>query len=340
MGVTNALGPATSSNSYCYMQMKSTNIVFGVKDGGTFVINHGVDPTTGVAGSVSFTTSDTETTVSNNLNVSGTSRINNISTNANTILLGNTNQDGASTVQNSHSWVELKTEKLAMAGPYVEIRHSSTATGAAGTTGILVQAAATTIKNNLIVDGTATINTDFTVTNLFEVRTAATAIKNNLIVDGTAAIDDEMTVTNRLVVDQIKTNTAQNIGSNGSNDATINVDDGILLLDGGTGRGYTNANGVLQVNARNADKLVDCAAFRSQNDNNNILNFCRESNGTVRGRVDGNGANSVSYRTSSDRRLKENIVTMDSCWDLVKELKPRCYNWIDKDHALKLIFDF
>ena len=74
-------------------------------------------------------------------------------------------------------------------------------------------------------------------------------------------------------------------------------------------------------------KLWRCFSFTI--DNNNILNFTRNSNGGIRGRVDGDGANNVKYRTSSDRRLKENVVDMSSCWDLVKELKPRSYNWIE-----------
>jgi hypothetical protein len=58
----------------------------------------------------------------------------------------------------------------------------------------------------------------------------------------------------------------------------------------------------------------------------------------LRGRVDGNNGSSISYRTSSDVRLKENIVDLDSCWELLKTAQPRKYNWIEgKEEAVGFI---
>ena len=290
MGVTNALGAATTSNSYCYMQMKSVNISFGVKDGGTFKINHGVDPDTGAAGSPVLTTSETDTTISNNLNVGGTSRIDNISSNSSDIVIGRTNQTGSATASNSYSWAEFKTSKLALAGPYVELRHSST-TSSTGTIGIEVKSTATTIKNNLIADGSATIDDELTA--------------KSLITSGT-----------------------NSISGTGNTGTSLNIANGCALFQGGTGNGLTTKNGVLQIRSRQASKLQDGASFHPSNNGNNVINFCNE-NGSTRGRVDGTGGSSISYRTSSDRRLKENVVDMNSCWDLIKELKPKNYNWIE-----------
>ena len=47
------------------------------------------------------------------------------------------------------------------------------------------------------------------------------------------------------------------------------------------------------------------------------------------GQIQANGANNVRYDTSSDRRLKTNIVDMRSMVNKIMELKPREYNWIE-----------
>ena len=135
------------------------------------------------------------------------------------------------------------------------------------------------------------------------------------------------TIANLLDVDNIHVTAAKNIASGGSLDAALFVENGMLLLDSGTGDGYTSQNGTLQVNSRNSGKLKDGASFRPYSNTNHIINFCNVDN-ALRGRIDGDDSTSVSYRTSSDRRLKENVVDMDSCWDLVKDLKPKNYNWI------------
>ena len=127
---------------------------------------------------------------------------------------------------------------------------------------------------------------------------------------------------------QIKTNTTQNFTTDGSEDATLHVDDGCCLLYSGTGNGYTGSNGVLQVNCRSSGKLQDGASFRASNNSNNVIIFLNEDN-TLRGRVDGTGSSSMRYRTSSDRRLKENVTNMDSCWELLKQLNPKNCNWIE-----------
>ena len=304
LGITNATAPATTSNSYSYVRLKSTQMKLASI--GTISMACGFDPDdpSNTSAVTTFSTTPTLTTISpdltvsqdltvsrdltvtrnltvsqdltvtQDLTVSGTTHLDNISTNASTILIGNTNQNGASTPQNSYSWLEIQAAKAALAGPYLELRHSSTATGSSGTIGIKVASDFTTIFNKTLID-----------------------------VLGTTS-------------------------GNGNSNAALNVEKGILLLDAGSGDGYTSQNGVLQVNSRDSNKLKDGASFRPYNNNNHIINFCSEGGG-LRGRIDGNNGSSISYRTSSDRRLKENVVDMDSCWDLVKELKPKSYNWIE-----------
>ena len=280
LGITNATAEATTSNSYSYIRLKSTNMKLASIGAISMACGFDPDDPDNTSAVTTFSTNTTGTTISTDLSliqdltVSGTTHLNNISTNASTILIGNTAQTGASTPQNSYSWLELQTAKAALAAPYLELRHSSNSTGGTGTIGIKVASDFTTIFNKTLID-----------------------------VLGTTS-------------------------GNGNSNAALNIEKGILLLDAGSGDGYTSQNGVLQVNSRDSNKLKDGASFRPYNNNNHIINFCSEGGG-LRGRIDGNNGSSISYRTSSDRRLKENVVDMDSCWDLVKDLKPKTYNWIE-----------
>ena len=152
----------------------------------------------------------------------------------------------------------------------------------------------------------------------------------NFLIGGGKTFQDtsKFQVTGTSTASQIKTTATNTITGNGDSNCSLVVADGILLCDGGSGNGTTNANGVLQVNARGSGKLVDCAAFRAQNNGNNIINFCN-LNGNVRGRVDGDGSSNVRYRTSSDRRLKENVEDLSSCWEVVKNLSAKRFDWIE-----------
>ncbi len=128
-------------------------------------------------------------------------------------------------------------------------------------------------------------------------------------------------------VKNLKTTSVKDTTTDGSEDTALNVNLGCCLLNGSSGLGLTSAAGVLQVNSANVGKCVDGASFRPFANGNNVINFLNTANST-RGRVDGTGSNSIRYRTSSDRRLKENVTNMESCWEMVKELQPKKYNWI------------
>jgi hypothetical protein len=58
----------------------------------------------------------------------------------------------------------------------------------------------------------------------------------------------------------------------------------------------------------------------------NFCNFAR-SDTTVIGSIQQNGASNVSYVTSSDYRLKENIEPMTGALEKVAQLKPVTYKW-------------
>ena len=56
---------------------------------------------------------------------------------------------------------------------------------------------------------------------------------------------------------------------------------------------------------------MDAISCRAVVENNHIINFMSTSN-VNRGKIRGNGASAVAYETTSDRRLKEYVVEMNS----------------------------
>ena len=167
------------------------------------------------------------------------------------------------------------------------------------------------------VGGTAFFDEDVTFAdNVSFAGTITSTITGNLDIDA------------KITTDQVLVDTAQSISTNGSQDTALNVSKGLLLMDSETGFGVTNGNGVIQINCRNSGKLSEGICMRASSNNNNCINF-RNTNNSARGRIDGNGSSNVVYRTSSDARLKENVDDMDSCWDLVKNARPRKFRWIE-----------
>ena len=93
---------------------------------------------------------------------------------------------------------------------------------------------------------------------------------------------------------------------------------------GGGGTSITAPNpGII---ANNAGKLL--LGKNNSNDDSSFLDFRR--NGTVIGRVLQNGTTGVTYETSSDYRLKENVVTSWDATTRLKQLKPSRFNFISE----------
>jgi len=172
-----------------------------------------------------------------------------------------------------------------------------------------------------------------TFQDTYGVRVGGTAYFNDAVtfassVTLTQPITTDVEINAYLSANQLLVDTQQNISTNGSNDASVRIKEGILLCDAGTGSGYTSGNGVIQINCRASNKLQEGICMRASNNNNNCINF-RSTSDSARGRIDGDGGSNVKYRTSSDVRLKENIEDMDSCWELLKTAQPRKFRWIE-----------
>jgi hypothetical protein len=89
---------------------------------------------------------------------------------------------------------------------------------------------------------------------------------------------------------------------------------------------FTGVNGILRVKATVGTNSIDGAIFIPYSDTNNIINFVNTA-GTIRGSINGTSSTTVSYNTSSDRRLKKNIEPMPSQLENIKKLNARAFTW-------------
>jgi hypothetical protein len=104
------------------------------------------------------------------------------------------------------------------------------------------------------------------------------------------------------------------------------------LLVGQTASGFTNANSVsIQSTAANTGNVV-VNHVSGASSGNAYASF--GYNGTGIGSITQNGTTAVAYNTSSDVRLKKNIVDAPSAVEKVKALQVRSFDWkADDSHV-------
>ena len=101
--------------------------------------------------------------------------------------------------------------------------------------------------------------------------------------------------------------------------------------------GHNNNNGGFHVEDASQGTSMFCsrkdntAAYFNRNNNGGLVSFRR--GGNERGQVVMN-TNSVSYNTTSDYRLKENVVVLDNAINRVKQLLPKRFNFIGDSEVL------
>ena len=120
----------------------------------------------------------------------------------------------------------------------------------------------------------------------------------------------------------------------------LRVDGNGVYMTGGTDRRFriggdtglaTTTASILYVRAQEyANTAIDCITCHSRYDSNHIIEF-RNNAGGFQGKIRGGGDSSVVYDTSSDRRLKKNIVQMEPMLEKIMSLKPCDYQWISDD---------
>jgi len=111
------------------------------------------------------------------------------------------------------------------------------------------------------------------------------------------------------------------MGSGSSGFAVYSND---TYIQGPIAVGATNKNAI--ANFIGTSVFPTQIACRPYSDSGSIQDFYSTA-GSVRGAIQGSSGSSISYATSSDRRLKNNIEPLDPMLDKVMSLKPSKYIW-------------
>ena len=88
-----------------------------------------------------------------------------------------------------------------------------------------------------------------------------------------------------------------------------------------------NNNGRVIIECDGPGKNGDGIAVKAYTSDHHLINFANSSSTQV-GKIKIQGGNSVAYNTTSDKRLKTNIIDMENMLDKILSLKPRQYKWI------------
>jgi len=118
-------------------------------------------------------------------------------------------------------------------------------------------------------------------------------------------------------------------GTNGVNVDGILKTGGIIYTGSASSSSNWGANGCIQIGCTSGtqQEAITCKAY---NNTYNIITFYNTSS-SLRGYI-GGSTNSVSYSTSSDKRLKTNIKNMPSMIEKINLLRPVIYDWINSDN--------
>jgi hypothetical protein len=228
--------------------------------------------------------------------------------------------------------------------------------------GIRTTAPTATLDVNGTIDATTYTGSNVSVTNITvgtlrttTLITASNLASNNITVGNFRATSISMGT--NIINFGTGTNIGLNWGSGFSriyDDGQLHIytDDNMYFDIGGTDRLYINGtglgvcnntivsllcvngdaggNGALQVvsttSTINNGKSQDGASFKAWSDGNNILQFYNSAGG-YRGGVNGNGSGAVTYATSSDRRLKDNVINITNATQLIKQMRPVEFTW-------------
>ena len=114
-----------------------------------------------------------------------------------------------------------------------------------------------------------------------------------------------------------------------SNATTISNNSERMRIDG-NGRILIGTSSVVGsnciLNLSSNSNLADGIVHRAYSNSNYIFEF-KNAAGANRGQIAGAGSSAVSYATSSDKRLKDDIQDMPSMYDIVKNLRPSKFKW-------------
>ena len=168
---------------------------------------------------------------------------------------------------------------------------------------------------------------------------ATTAIKNTFVgqfAGGNVTTGYNNTILGRYNGNQggldIRTSSNNIVLSDGDGNPRVYVASGGSMGVGTTGFDTSNTTGVtLQKYANGA--YITIGKTSSSGNGEGYINFIR--NGSYIGSVSQASTSSVSYNTTSDYRLKENVVNLEGATARLVQLQPKRFEWInDTDGAV------
>lgn len=177
---------------------------------------------------------------------------------------------------------------------------------------------------------TVDATTDFTV--------GGTVITDNTITDdGTLVIaastatsfsDGNITNVGDIALDTISSDAGTSIGVTLGTDAgdDFNVGSGKLVVEGDTGSVFIGTDD--NDKTSNGFRVENGIANTSRGSTGNLFLFYDTASGASIGNIKNANGSSVAYNTTSDYRLKENVVAMSGSIDRLKLLKPSRFNFI------------
>ena len=116
---------------------------------------------------------------------------------------------------------------------------------------------------------------------------------------------------------------ADTIGFSEGGAEAMRIDSSGNLMVGTTASLYSIPNGVAM--SGSGIGVIVVGHENGTSSGNGFINF--NYNGGAIGAINQSGTTNVSYNTSSDYRLKENIAPMTGALSVVQQLKPSTYNW-------------
>jgi len=203
------------------------------------------------------------------------------------------------------------------------------------------------IEGNASGTGTLTIsapntNTDRTLTLPDTAGEFVTADSSGNVGIGTDSPDKRVTVRGSSPAVKV-----QEDGSNhyvmlegGGSTAHLKFYDELRFSEGTTERMRIDSNGRVLINATGiigADTAPlqatggSVTAIAVKGGSNNYFQAFYNTSNSLIGSITGSTGSTTSYNTSSDYRLKENVVDMTGAIDRVKALQPRRFNWIEDE---------
>ena len=194
--------------------------------------------------------------------------------------------------------------------------------GTAGAAISFVQAMTLDASGNLVIGST-------TALSKLDVAVGASGARrffanyDDSIITIKGANDSSNPETLRIVADNIRFNT----GTTGSGTERARIDSSGNLLVGNTTAGITNSlSTTIETSGANTSRItVNHSSIAGSSNDSNFIQF--GYGGSLTGRIVQNSTSSVSYVTSSDYRLKEDIAPMTGALAKVALLKPCSYKW-------------